>query len=210
MASLSKELGQLAFSGVHLDFIRYPYVLPIKPASWIDCGLDFGFSKPALERFLSGKMQSDYFCSSKLNGIVPSSEAHGQAFDAWRRTQINNLVATFKQTLPKGLEISVAALAWSDRAYLNAQQDWRHWLDSKLIDCICLMTYSADNQLVAEQLRQAREFIEPPQTLFAGIGLYKLTSQSELDLQLKTISEVGASPCYFCADRLLQSPFDRP
>lgn len=207
LKTISEELAALPFSGVHLDFIRYPYALPIKPASWIDCGLDFGYSQQALDRFLLGRTEMQYFHNSRLGGILPSSEANGQTFDLWRREQINKLIAAFKETLPEGRLLSVAALAWSDRAYLNAYQDWRHWLSSNLIDELCLMSYSADIHLVGEQLRQAKSFIRSQQNLFAGIGLYKLSSLSELQQQLKVISDLGASPCYFCADQLLEPAF---
>lgn len=206
---ISEELNQLSFSGVHLDFIRYPYVLPMKPASWIDCGIDFGYSELALRNFDNGGLRENIFSVSKINGLIPSCEKFGQLFDEWRRLQIENLILTFKQSLPADKSLSVAALAWSDRAYLNAHQDWRRWLEFNLIDSLCLMSYTADANLYSQQVKQAKAFLMPHQTLFAGIGLYKLETTLELNVQLEIAQRLEASPCFFCADRLLQQPFDR-
>lgn len=208
MTALVEELNQLNFSGLHLDFIRYPYTLPSKPASWIDCGIDFGYSDSALERFKASLNTEIVFAESKINGSVPDSEISGQIFDNWRRTQIQNLVQTFRQALTDDRELSVAALSWSDRAYLNAYQDWRNWLELGLIDSLCLMTYTADNLLFTEQVKQAKAFLHEHQSLFAGIGLYKFSSDIEVAEQLKLAEKLEVSPCYFCADRLSQAPFD--
>lgn len=206
IALLVNELNQFSFAGVHLDFIRYPYALPMKPVSWIDCGVDYGYSSTALQRFKS-EFGSEAFRVSGINGLIPENESSAAAFDGWRRRQINDLIVSFRRALATGRILSVAALAWSDRAYLNAYQDWRSWLKSSLVDELCLMTYTADTNLLEQQIEQAKAFLNPTQQLFAGIGLYKLDSCNQLSKQLRLISSLNTNPCYFCADRFLLPPF---
>lgn len=199
MQTLIHELTELEFEGVHLDFIRYPYTVPIKPVSWVDCAPEFGYLNAIEKKFA--------FKNSTINGLVPKDEANALLFDTWRRDQIDQLVRSAKEQLPTSWRLSVAALSWSDRAYLNAFQDWRSWLQRKLCDDLCLMTYSADSHLIDQQIRQAKAFLQDGQTLFSGIGLYKLASDEQRCEQEKLIADLKAVPCYFCADRLLEKPF---
>jgi len=117
------------------------------------------------------------------------------------------LIAAIKSNAAPGSLFSVAALSWSDRAYLNAYQDWRYWLESEQVDGLCLMTYTADNSLLKQQLRQAIAFRQPGQFIFGGIGVYKLKTEAELRNQVAAVTEL-ADPCYFCANQLLSPPFD--
>ncbi len=121
--------------GLHLDYIRYPYALPITPGSRFALGLDYGYGPAARERFAAA------------NGGF----ARGDAWDAFRRERVRELVAALAGQIPATWQISVAALAYADRAYLTSFQDWRRWLDEGLIDFAVAMAYTRDDRLLRYQ-----------------------------------------------------------
>ncbi len=193
------EISAFDFDGLHLDFIRFPYAIPIRPASWVNTGVDYGYSEQALERFLSGRPEDDFFCGDSHQLV---SEEKSLEFDSWRRLQITNLLKICRKEI-KDRELSAAVLAWSDRAYLNAYQDWRSWMTDNIVDSLALMTYTADSNLLIQQCRQAAAFLTQKQKLFAGVGLYKLNRVGQLQDQIELIELNGFKPSIFCAEALL-------
>jgi len=121
--------------GLHLDYIRYPFTLPITPGSRFAVGLDFGYGEIARARF------------AEQNG----SFAPGDAWDGFRRERVRELVAALRARIPKTWQLSAAVLAYADRAYLTALQDWRGWLDEGLLDFAVAMAYTRDDRLLRYQ-----------------------------------------------------------
>ena len=116
--------------GLHLDFIRHPLALPIVPGSRFAVGLDFGYSEAARARFEreSGK-----------------PFARGDAWDAFRRARVSELVQRLKARLPPDWEQSAAVLPWAERAYQTAMQDWRGWIEQGSVDFAVAMAYTRDD-----------------------------------------------------------------
>ena len=118
--------------GLHLDYIRYPYALPMTPGSRFPLGLDFGYGDTARARFATE------------SGAAFSP---GDAWDAFRRERVGELVARLHARIPKTWQMSAAVLAYADRAYLTSFQDWRRWLDEGALDFAVAMAYSRDERL---------------------------------------------------------------
>ena len=70
--------------GLHLDYIRYPDVLPFSPGTRFGVGLAFGYGAATRARF------------ERETGLeAPFGDAleNADRFDAWRREQLTALVA---------------------------------------------------------------------------------------------------------------------
>ncbi len=183
--------GYPLLSGIHLDFIRYPYMLPIRPGAAIPFGLDLGLG-PALRRF-SETLSTPMEAESHFNAPgIWRDDALALRFDQWRRTQVTSLVQSIRATVGTRLSLSAAVLTWSDRAYLSAFQDWRSWLQDELLDAALLMSYSADLQHVRHMIASALPFQGKHSRVHAGIGCYKLSGAPEIRTQLESVAELGA------------------
>ncbi len=130
--------GYPDLAGIHLDFIRYPYALPLKPVSTVSKGVEFGYGEAARLRF-----------PAETGGDLPLKNATAPAlrrFADWRRDQVTELTGKIRSEVPSRMKLSAAGLAWSDRAYLSAFQDWRRWLEERTVDFVVSMTYSRDER----------------------------------------------------------------
>ncbi len=127
------------FDGLHLDFIRYPLALPITPGSRF-IGLDFGYG-PAAKRGYEA-----------ANGKFK----RGDRWDQFRRDAVSAIVGRLKARIPEDWEQSAAVIAYADRAYLSALQDWRAWLDDGSLDFAVAMSYTRDDALFRYQTRSLR------------------------------------------------------
>jgi len=142
--------------GLHLDFIRHPYALPITPGSRFEGGLDFGYG--AATRAAFEKQTGRPF-------------ARGDAWDDFRRDSVSALVSRLDRALPQTWELSCAALPWADRAYLSAMQDWRRWLDDESLDFAVAMTYTRDDRLLRYQAAALRGGVGGDR-VWLGLGTY--------------------------------------
>jgi uncharacterized lipoprotein YddW (UPF0748 family) len=128
--------------GLHLDYIRYPDVLPFTPGSRFGVGLEFGYGEVARRRFREETGREAPFGSSTANA---------NRFDAWRRSQMTGLVRRIREAVrarDPELELSAAVWAWPDRAYLSMFQDWRGWLEEGLLEFAVPMLYTLDERLL--------------------------------------------------------------
>jgi len=125
--------GYPELDGLHLDFIRHPMALPLVPGSRFDVGLDFGYGDASKRAF---------------------EERRGQAFergndwDEFRRDAVTETVRRLGAELPERFELSAAVIAYADRAYLTAMQDWRRWIDEGLLDFAVAMAYTRDDRML--------------------------------------------------------------
>ncbi len=171
-------------AGVHLDFVRYPYHLPIRPVSRLPVGLDFGYASEAVRLF-----EEETGLPAPLEG---RSKRGANRWDEWRRRRVTLLLEKIRERLRPDLELSAAVLPWADRAYLSAFQDWRGWLDEGLVDAVVLMNYSRDGRLVDQDNRAALPFRGPGRKILAGLGAYVMTHDLKaLEAQIDTSYEAG-------------------
>ena len=175
-AQLVRDYPRLA--GVHLDFIRYPYALPISPGSRFSPRLDFGYNEASVARF-----------ERKTQNTAPRAglsvkRADAAAWDVWRRAQVTAAVRGVYETtkgLRKQIIVSTAVLPWAERAYLSAFQDWRGWLEKGFLDKAVVMNYTRDEHLAAQINRSAlaARKVETPNPraprVVIGLGVYLFT-----------------------------------
>jgi uncharacterized lipoprotein YddW (UPF0748 family) len=73
--------------GLHLDYIRFPDVLPFSPGSRFGVGIDFGHGAATRSLFRE---------QTGLEPPGPQSQANANAWDAWRRDRVTAVVAAIR------------------------------------------------------------------------------------------------------------------
>jgi uncharacterized lipoprotein YddW (UPF0748 family) len=178
--------------GLHLDFIRHPYALPIVPGSRFDVGIDFGYGAPSRSRF------------ERANG---GRFERGDAWDEYRRERVTEVVARLGAHLPEKWEYSAAVLPWAERAYQSAMQDWRRWLDEGLLDFAVAMTYTRDDRLL-RYLSQGLVGGVGGERVWLGLGSWMFANQparAQAQAAIALASE-PAGVAFFSWDALVEAP----
>ena len=144
LASIVAELvtRHPTLDGVHLDYIRHPDVLPFSPGSRFGVGLDFGYGAASRARFQR---------ETGLAAPLGDSVANADRFDDWRRervTEVVRRVGDAARAAKPSIEMSAAVWAYADRAYLSIFQDWRGWIEARLVDFAVPMAYTTDDRLL--------------------------------------------------------------
>ena len=132
--------------GLHLDYIRYPDVLPYAPGTRFGVGLSFGYGTETRARF-----------HTETGLVAPFGEVRENAdrVDRWRREKLSALVARVAErarAARPGVELSAAVYPDANRAYLGLFQDWRGWLEAGSLDVAVPMLYSTDDRLFRYQV----------------------------------------------------------
>jgi uncharacterized lipoprotein YddW (UPF0748 family) len=191
-----------ALDGIHLEYIRYPDVLPFAPGTRFGVGLDFGHGPATRERF------------RRETGLeAPSPPEHlgnADAWDAWRRDRVTQLVASIGEAARRahpGLAMSAAVWAHADRAYLSLGQDWRHWLEQGLLDFAVAMAYTRDDRLFGYQAQELARAGRPGAT-WLGVGVWLFAGDPERAVaQLRVAREAGAAgDALFSWDAVADAP----
>ncbi|MBX7144549.1 MAG: family 10 glycosylhydrolase [Oligoflexia bacterium] len=185
-----------ALAGLHLDYMRYPYMLPLKPSARVSHGVDFGYQPKSLQAFALATQDSEPFLR-KQGKLVPRSDDLALAWDRFRRAAVSRYLGEFRQIIGVKRDLSVAAMPWPERAFYTAFQNWRSWLSNDEVNCICLMSYTADDEHFEQLVRQAKAFESKKSKLMAGVGCYLLSEKSNLERQLKLARNLKASPIIF-------------
>lgn len=177
--------------GLHLDFIRHPMVLPLAPGSRFDTGLDFGYGREGVARF---EAEHGPF-------------ARGDAWDAFRRKGVSEVVRRLGARLPESWERSAAVIAYADRAYLTAMQDWRLWLEEGWIDFAVPMAYTRDDRLLRYLVHSLRGGVGGDR-VWIGLGSWLFTNDApRMILQAEIAREAQpAGVAIFSYDSLVSVP----
>jgi uncharacterized lipoprotein YddW (UPF0748 family) len=173
--------------GLHLDFIRHPYALPIVPGSRFE-GLDFGYGEASVAAF------------ERASG---RAFERGEAWDDFRRAQVGAVVRRVCARLPERAECSAAVLPWADRAYLAAMQDYRGWLEDGALDFAVAMAYMRDDRLLRYVSRALVGGVGGDR-VWIGLGTWLLADTPErAAAQARLALEAGpAGIAYFSWDAL--------
>jgi len=127
--------------GLHLDYVRYPDVIPFTPGARFDVGIDFGYGEAPRARFRA---------ETGLDAPFRDDSRNAEAFDDWRRARVTEVVheigAAARAARP-GLELSAAVWAFPERSYLSLHQDWIRWLDEEILSFAVPMVYTRDARL---------------------------------------------------------------
>jgi uncharacterized lipoprotein YddW (UPF0748 family) len=171
LIAITEELAQRypLFSGIHLDYVRYPMTVPFIPGSrFANFGLDYGYGEKNVEHF------------QEASGIDPltglKKEKDFSLWDDWKRQQLSSLVRRISRHLKEKsaqMLVSCAVVPSDERAYTSMFQDWPMWLESGIVDYVVLMNYSRDDQLVKEISRSSL-CLRQKGRVFIGIGLFMM------------------------------------
>lgn len=187
--------------GLHLDYIRYPDVLPFTPGSRFGVGLDFGYGPATRARFRA---------ETGLEAPFGDSIANANAWDAWRRDQVTALVVALRlaaRSIAPDIELSAAVWSWADRAYLAQGQDWRRWLEDGLIELAVPMAYTLDDRILRYQ---AESYARLPlgERVWVGLGTWLFARRPERALeQIRIVRAAGAAgDSLFSWDSIAEAP----
>lgn len=175
-------------SGLHLDYFRYPYYLPIRPSSAVACGADFGYGKKSLEQFSKDAGSTNSFVDTE-GKLLPANYDISLVWDSWRRARLDAYLETFRAILPTDMKLSVASVAWPERAYMSAFQNWPAWLQQGKVDTVLTMSYTADHEMFEQLLRQSMAFQTEHSRVLPGIGAYIFTNEESFQHQCKIICD---------------------
>ncbi|MCP3984724.1 MAG: family 10 glycosylhydrolase [bacterium] len=177
--------GYPGLDGLHLDYIRYPDILPYSPGTRFGVGLSFGYGEASRLRF------------QRETGLAaPQGESlrNANRWDDWRRAKLTQLVATIgraSRAVKPGLRISAAVIADRERAYLVDFQDWASWLDDGLLDFAVPMLYTRDATLLRHGV-EALSGLGKRRELWVGLGSWLFSNQPEQAMaQLEQVERIG-------------------
>ncbi|MFH0795352.1 MAG: family 10 glycosylhydrolase [bacterium] len=143
--------------GIHFDFIRYP-------SRGVTAEYDLDYNPLVLKAF-----QAKY----GYNPLdVEIGSARFETWLEWQRQQIGRLVGRIRDgahAKRPGIRVSAAVLSRYHLGRHQASQDWIGWLRRGEIDTVCLMSYGADNDLVAQEGLLAQEN-RGKGTVWVGMG----------------------------------------
>jgi uncharacterized lipoprotein YddW (UPF0748 family) len=201
-ATFAELAARYELDGLHLDYIRYPDVLPFAPGSRYGVGLDLGHGEATRERF------------RRETGLEPPSPpdrlGNADAWDAWRRDHVTRLVARIRdaaRAARPSLALSAAVWSFADRAYLSAGQDWRRWLEEGILDFAVPMAYTLDSRLFRYQAAELAQ-AAPADRIWLGIGVWLFAKRPVGALeQLRMAREAGAAgDALFSWDAIADAP----
>jgi len=190
-----------AVDGVHLDYVRYP-------------SPDFDYSRASLTAF---RMQIDGELSAAdrlrygvrdMADLIGATDAFPGRWADFRRSRLNTLVMRLRTVVKTRRPDAIfSAAVYPDPAEASSArlQDWRMWLDNRLIDVVCPMAYTPDAAVFATQIAFVRQLAgESP--VWAGIGAYRLSSTQTI-ANIETARRLGAAGVVlFSYDSLVRPP----
>jgi uncharacterized lipoprotein YddW (UPF0748 family) len=190
-----------ALDGLHLDYIRYPDVLPFIPGSRFGVGLEFGFGEASRQRFRA---------ETGLEAPFGASAANANRFDDWRRAQVTRVVQGIRDAARAkraDVELSAAVWAYPDRAYLSLFQDWRGWLEQDLLGFAVAMLYTLDDRLVHYNTRAFVGGVGGSR-VWIGLGTWLFANRPErATAQLREAEAAGpAGIALFSWDAIADAP----
>ncbi len=193
--------------GLHLDYIRYPDVLPFSPGSRFGVGLEFGYGEPTRARFQA---------ETGLTAPIGDELQNANRWDEWRREKMNELVgmlgAAARAARPESpqqpkLALSAAAGAYAERVYLSEAQDWKRWIEDELIDFAIPMAYTLDDRMFRYMVEG---FASGPRSdrIWIGHGTWLFAKRPERALdQLALARAAGAAgEVFFSYDSIAEAP----
>ncbi len=178
MLTVIKELLDRypGIDGIHLDYIRYPYIEGSK--------VDFGYSQVSVSRFKA------------RHGFEPAECSSGKRllWDEWRRDQLIDFIREARAiTNKKGKKLSVAVVADKKKWQSMTFQDWPLWIRKNLIDFAVPMNYSSEKGLVKKRTGEILKLVKNKGRVVIGLGAYKmLDSPQDLILQIRDCILLGA------------------
>ncbi len=182
LIKIIEELTQYNFDGIHLDYVRYP-------------NHEYVYDAAMRTKF----MREYYF--DPMDFLSPIKDL-GTRLNLWGYDDLKRRYATYVKddlsdfirevnravkTASPTMMVSVAVKPDYGAARRDFHQDWVGWLDSGLVDFVCLMAYSHNIKPILDKTLLA---VKNPDQVMVGLGLYDL-SVAEIR---KQVNQVQASP----------------
>jgi uncharacterized lipoprotein YddW (UPF0748 family) len=202
LVSVVDELvSNYSLDGLHLDYARYP-------------SGSFDYSRGALRAFRA-QIDGELSAAERLRygtgttaALVAVTELKAERWAEFRRSRLNTLVMRVRTVAKRrrpGIVLSAAVYPDSLEAASARLQDWRSWIEHRLIDVICPMAYTPDSAAFAAQIAAVRQHAGG-QPVWAGIGAYRLSSSRTVE-NIRTARRLGAEGIVlFSYDSLAESP----
>ncbi len=189
LASIAAEIMKKYpdLDGLHLDYVRYPAVVPFSPGSrFISHGLGYGYVKTNLDNFKK---------NTGLNArTMEGSRDNYRKWDDWHRDQVTTLVKDISgrvKALSPSAEISCTIVPSIERTHLVTFQDWTEWLREGYVDYVTVMNYTDDTKLL--ELNSGSMLLpEVEEKVYIGVGAYLLKKKTAvLKEQLSYLIELS-------------------
>ena len=190
------------FSGLHLDYVRYPATVPFIPGSrFTSNGISYGYNDLNIENFETSS-------SLDVNSMSPTRE-NFKMWDDWRRSMVTKLVGYISENARKvspKIEISATIIPSLERTWLVTFQDWREWIDKKYVDYVIAMNYTDDVRFM-ELRSDALLSGKYRDKMYMGVGAYLLKkSPHALEDQITFLKRVSSPGIViFSYDELAES-----
>ena len=173
-AYAARVIGDLArrydLDGVHLDYARYPnQQFDYSRFSIAEFRADI---RPRLAADARRKLDED-----ESDDLFAYPDRFPAEWKAFRRARMTALVARVRQAVNAarpGITLSSAVFPDPQEAFDERLQDWRGWLEGRLVDAVAPMAYTQEPARFAEQIAAVRD-IAGGRAVWAGIGAYRLT-----------------------------------
>ncbi|MDH4210653.1 MAG: family 10 glycosylhydrolase [candidate division WOR-3 bacterium] len=186
MEVATELLEKYEFDGVHLDYCRYPsrrfiYDVSLRSKFMREYSVDpTDFGSPEFEQRFSIWGSADL--DNRMQKVVRD--------DLTRF--VGALSARVKRSRPY-IEVSVAVKADYQSAAADFYQDWPLWLNTGLVDYVCLMAYGND---IGGILDKAMRIVDDPQKVAVGLGVYRLNTD-RIAAQVRQVASLPFSGVVF-------------
>lgn len=171
--------------GLHLDYIRYPAEA-------------FDYSRSALEAFRRERRPFAAEAEREEMDRAPSPLAWTRRLpNSWRSFREDRLTALVAQIaasarrLRPALTISAAVVPDPVDARVRKLQSWPAWAQTGLLDAVCPMTYTPDEQVFDRQLRGLGDVVGST-PVWAGIGAFRLGTP-DIASSVRRARQLGAA-----------------
>ena len=171
--------------GIHFDYVRY-------------ANPEFDYSAGALHRFRSWvtprvpeAARADLDRAFRSDPLAYVDALPGP-WAEFRRAQVTDLVERIYDGVKRirpDLVVSAAVFANADDAFTTRFQDWRGWLDQRILDAVAPMAYTPDNWTFQRQIEEAVAAAGRDR-VWAGIGVYQNSFQGSVD-KIRIAEELG-------------------
>ena len=173
---LADLVARYPVDGVHLDYVRYPSAA-------------FDYSRSAMEEIRADvrphlRPDERLRMDARLR-VRPTSYAdrYPERWSSLRRSRLTSLLmrlrTVVKRHRPAAL-FSAAIVPDETDARTMRFQDWRTWLEGRLLDVVCPMAYTQDARIFESQIATVRD-IAASTSVWAGIGAYRLSAAQTID-----------------------------
>ncbi len=162
--------------GIHLDYVRYP-------------SDQFDYSRFAIAAFradmrtrISPALRHE-LDEQDVVDLFAYPDRFPNEWKTFRRSELSSMLmrlrTAVKTARPDAL-FTVAAAPDAQEAFDQRLQDWRTWLEQRIIDAVCPMAYTQEADRFAEQIAAARD-IAGGNAVWAGIGAYRLRPEQTIE-----------------------------